>query len=480
VPLFALFFFLYGLTVPLSVLMRLPLENLRQRLAPVSDETLVFEAVGLYFLALLGFVVGYSLPFGRRAAQLLPMMPSSLSEQALQKAAFVYLAAGIALYSVYLSRSGGLLVFLRSSYIEKYERQFGQGPLVYGIVLVEVSLLLMCYSGLQKGHRFTKVAAFLCVAAYLAFASLVGTRSLIAPLCLGVTIVYHRTRRRLTPAFLVLAFLLGYLGAALITAFRQQEGPVSDRVERLVSEFGIDQLMPGQAEFVAGFTATMDILEYARNESGNWSYGRTYLLGAAHIVPRYLYPNRGMLLSDWYVWRFYPGIARTYGGLGFSPVAEAYLNFGWFGPPAVFVLVGIVLAGLEAYVARQGSSPSVTLVYAGMAWYLCYFQRLDFELFLKGSVACLVPYMAAVFYAGSKPASKPPIRRPGGVIPHLQRAGGSAPAVRHSRAAAAVDATCAVSGVKVNSLVRLPSLKLELARSQTRLTEPQACCDLLP
>ena len=107
---------------------------------------------------------------------------------------------------------------------------------------------------------------------------------------------------------------------------------------------------------------TMDLVPNDRE----YEYGKTYAFAALTILPnifgtsRHPSVERGTA-SDWLVRTVSYNTASQGGGLGFSFLAEAYLNFGWAGPPLVMLLLGFGLAAVECFAARSASPAATSL-----------------------------------------------------------------------------------------------------------------------
>jgi len=78
------------------------------------------------------------------------------------------------------------------------------------------------------------------------------------------------------------------------------------------------------------------------NERSSFYYGKTYLDGFTYWIPRFVWPQRSMGPAEEFAkqhmkdWK--PGM-----GLGYSPIAEAYSNFGILGAFFHFLLYSIVI-----------------------------------------------------------------------------------------------------------------------------------------
>ena len=61
----------------------------------------------------------------------------------------------------------------------------------------------------------------------------------------------------------------------------------------------------------------------------DWLKGGSYLDAVGVLVPRAVWPGRPRPLGERYVAEFYTDYWRRGGGFGFTPVGEAYWNWGW-------------------------------------------------------------------------------------------------------------------------------------------------------
>jgi hypothetical protein len=97
--------------------------------------------------------------------------------------------------------------------------------------------------------------------------------------------------------------------------------------------------------------------------------GRTYLAAATRVLP-----NLGLTRADddwrdadelspdlWITYTVAPWTFAAYGGLGYSAIAEPYLNFGALGIAAYFLALGIALGRLEVRLAQAPSRRTIAL-----------------------------------------------------------------------------------------------------------------------
>ena len=105
------------------------------------------------------------------------------------------------------------------------------------------------------------------------------------------------------------------------------------------------------------FVYPMQTLAYVIDDKWDLRYGYTYFVLPFQIaIPRYFYPNKPDDLGKEFV-------SETFGegsqGYAYTPVTEAYLNFGVLGPLFVFVLFALFLSQL----VRKFNEYSISFVY---------------------------------------------------------------------------------------------------------------------
>jgi hypothetical protein len=92
-------------------------------------------------------------------------------------------------------------------------------------------------------------------------------------------------------------------------------------------------------------------------------------------------------------------------GFGGSFIAQAYVNFGWFGGPALLAVIGFLLAKLVLWARRSGRPPEMALLASFTAMFLIY-ARADAAILRQVLWYAVLPYAAAWMAAGLRgPAS---------------------------------------------------------------------------
>jgi oligosaccharide repeat unit polymerase len=98
-------------------------------------------------------------------------------------------------------------------------------------------------------------------------------------------------------------------------------------------------------------------------------------------------------LSNWLVQMVDPTTAGSGGGYGFSFIAEAYLNFGWFGAAVVLGLMGFLFGRLVLWASRS-SDPAKLAMVASFTGLVLLFARGESNLVVRALLwYALMPYL---------------------------------------------------------------------------------------
>jgi len=142
-----------------------------------------------------------------------------------------------------------------------------------------------------------------------------------------------------------------------------------------------------------------------------YDLGASYYYSLLSVVPNFfwkLHPSvaRGSP-SIWLVKTVEPDIAEKGGGLGFSYLAEAYLNFGWWGAPIFLFIFGYAVCWFTDWSEFSGD-PSRIAMAASFFASLLTFARADSQSVVRPFIwYALLPYvMVKLFEAFTKPASR--------------------------------------------------------------------------
>jgi hypothetical protein len=206
------------------------------------------------------------------------------------------------------------------------------------------------------------------------------------------------------------ALLLAALVLAAIPAARA----VRDQGLRQRSFRGTtERLQPldGVVEMGGSLRALVHTLVYTESEPRRW--GLTYWRSLATIWPnlsRRWTPGRYLRLDElppnhWLTSQAEPAMYRNYGGLGFSAVAEPYMNFGVAGVVVYFAALGAVLGRAAGFAAGR---PLPLALWAMVLGPLLWTTRNSFEIFFRPAAWGLATALVAHWLADVLPRAARP------------------------------------------------------------------------
>ncbi|HEU4880560.1 MAG TPA: O-antigen polymerase, partial [Gemmatimonadaceae bacterium] len=302
----------------------------------------------------------------------------------LPAAATVVAIVGLLAVASWVVRVGGIAQLTSVSYGNRYLLAQGQGIALSGMQWMSVGAFTLYMCALRSPRsRGLRVMVFSIVSLLFAWTMLIGSRGAFVQGLMGLAVIRQTSDRPLST--MRLAFLGG-----IVTLAAMVYGAVGRSVSvdnlRAVSAAPLIALNPANAEFGSGIGTIADMMQSVPNEEP-YRWGSTYVTEFAVLVPRVLWPDRPLSLSEWYAARFYPEVWSEGGAFSFSPVAEAYLNFGLAGVICVFGLIGALLAAAERRLSTYRALPPWTaVVYATIVPMMLLFSRMYVMAVIKAVV----------------------------------------------------------------------------------------------
>ncbi|SHF72125.1 oligosaccharide repeat unit polymerase [Caldanaerobius fijiensis DSM 17918] len=166
----------------------------------------------------------------------------------------------------------------------------------------------------------------------------------------------------------------------LISPIMNNEMKIQDGITWITEHININWFLPGENEFAGPYFTLL----YSIENRSKLLYGSSYVNSIANILPRSLYPGPkpptiaqdfALFIHNSYMSNF-PFVI----GWGYSPVAEAYNNFGLFGIFIIFIIYGLILSFIRVF-KRKGLFG--ILIYSMILPELMNFNRIDFSSILQ-------------------------------------------------------------------------------------------------
>ncbi len=277
-----------------------------------------------------------------------------------------------------------LLLFLKSSaqtvmsmgYMGLYQTDKTSGLASIPRVLSVFVVPGICF--ILVGSRRIRINRWICVIVatiYVLGNLMVGNRGEATMLFAAFGWLWHRTikplpgKRMVVASLILVLVVLPFVGATRTLSGRERFSPQA-MIERCMSKenLGLQIISEmGSSLRIVGYA-----LEYVPSERP-LDYGKEYASSLWTIIPG-AYWSSEQTYSTWLVWRVAPSFAAMGGGLGFSLIAEAYMNFGWPGVFIVLWILGYAIVRLAIW-AEKDDDPARLAVMASVLAFLLVYPR---------------------------------------------------------------------------------------------------------
>ena len=302
------------------------------------------------------------------------------------------MAVGIAAGAHFVFNVVGFKTLRSATYGGRYVLMEGHGLLIGCISLIGLGGLI-CYAYfLQRNRPLASMGGLLCAGIALGlWTFLTGSRSPLIQFLIAGIVVRQIARK---PISLKALAVFGTVLMAAAIFFEMSGRTFSFRAITSLQKDAISRINPANSELGAPMQTLADILQSVPGTEP-YKFGATYFEIPAILVPKVFWPDRPQGAGNWYASRFYTSYWESGGGYAFSPIAEAYLNFGPLGIVISFFGIGVVLGALERKLIHHcGLSLWVTIAYAVTVPYILMFFRLDAATLVKSlGVAVLGPLL---------------------------------------------------------------------------------------
>jgi oligosaccharide repeat unit polymerase len=344
--------------------------------SPRMTQTLYLVMVCLAWMHLGGLLAALAWPPLDRPGGEMPVVTAPTTARNLRQLGWLFLAVAF-VPTVYITTKAFAIVVARGS-MGFYQQQAAVGvsalPDLVSQLIVPGGLFLL--AGAERRTLHVRVASAALITYSLAWFFL-GARSSGAMVLCAYVWLWSRTVRPIRGRLLAIGgAIVMVVVFPLVRVFRGLTGEdrwnpalVAERYSQIdnpavaiVTEFGYSMVTVAH---------TVELVPAERAHG----LGEGYAYGALSVVPNFfwdIHPTiaRG-LACKWLVERVEPLTAATGGGIGYSCIAEAYLEFGWYGAPLVMAVIGFGAAAAALWARRSGDPARL----AAMATFLAFFLR---------------------------------------------------------------------------------------------------------
>jgi oligosaccharide repeat unit polymerase len=359
---------LYSLMLPLNYLITLHVPTVDIRVPGIAMLPM-YQYLMICTIGLIGLLLGYYLPLGKRYSSILPVW--TVSNRELKIAAIVLMAYGLFSFATNIAAYGGLANYIAVGYgpqryvIQREALHFGSGMEIIGIA----SIILMYVSFVEKKKiRFALLVSVIIIIAYISL--LIGQRRYIVYLLFMAFVVVNYRFIRIKLRWMLITLLLAYAFLFVYPHTRKLWSQVGF-TEGVVATYNIavenpELLLPfASGEFIP---PSKVILEVLTDDSFQFHYGASYISGLIRVIPRIgsVMPEVLQRLSDWRMKTYYPGLYERGVNFIFFIVGEGYVNFGYWGAFLHMFIYGLIARMLYSYFRKNQMNSLSLLVYAAV------------------------------------------------------------------------------------------------------------------
>ncbi len=309
--------------------------------------------------------------------------------------------------AVYVLRASFQRV-LAGGYLALYQGEQAVGvqgaPQILADFLVPATLFLLAGS---KGSPLAVLVSAAVVLANAGCQLFLGYRYYAAMPVVAYLWVWHLAVRPVPKLLLAgaAAVLLGVV-FPLVAATREVRGDSRLSVEYLSQAFS--RLEAPAVDLVSEMGGTLRTVAHTRElvpEVRDFDRGMVYAYGALTVIPNLFWEVHPSVAagvpSHWLIWAVDPQTAADGGSLGYSFIAEAYLNFGWLGTPLVTALIGLLYGRFALWGLRTGKHAAANLALVGtFCSFFTFYAREDIPVACRSLLwYSLGPYCLAYLFA---------------------------------------------------------------------------------
>jgi len=269
-------------------------------------------------------------------------------------------AFGVGLYFLQFGQEGGYFAALVMGRGDRFELDATGLSYPY-LAFVVPGIASMCYGSEVRKSNAERVICYGLVAVWCTLVLLQGDRRLVLQAIFTVIAVLSVLRpaalklKVQTWILIVVAYFLFSIFAyarPLIAAVAASRETPAGAVSELIDSWSTDWILPEHTELAGPYLSLLS----AVSSSTEHLYGSSYYESLPAVLPKFLYPGqKPPILSSEFASQMHRGIGPA-SGWGYSPVAEAFVNFGVAGVVLIFVLwtIFFLVVGEMRYRSASG------------------------------------------------------------------------------------------------------------------------------
>jgi len=226
----------------------------------------------------------------------------------------------------------------------------------------------------------------------------VGSRAGAVASLVALAWLYERSIRQLPRAFILTASTVLLATLPVIAEIRNTPGALGDPVQVLSLALTYNSPFLAVLREMGGTIITVLHTISLFPSIRPFDLGTSYAYAISTLIPNVgwqVHPAIAHgLLADWLIRTVDPTIARVGGGLGYSFLAEAFANFGWYGLAPIIGSIGYLLTRLFSWGTSDDDPAKLAFTATFLASFLV-FARGESATVVRGLAwYALIPYLA--------------------------------------------------------------------------------------
>ncbi len=283
-----------------------------------------------------------------------------------------------------------------SLYLQESATSFTAAPKILADFLVPASLFLLAGSKEKpKGRLVSGTMIFI----YVMTNFFLGQRNQAVMPLVSFAWIWHRLIHPIPKTFLLgMSSLITFVIFPLVAITRNTAGQNRLSITVLLEAFSsIDNPFIASISEMGGTMLTIAYTIQLVPSNRNYQMGTDYLYALLTLIPNVfgkLHPTIARGLDEkWLTEEISPYLASIGGSVGFSFIAEAYLNFGWVGTPIALGVIGFFFVNLILWAVRYNDPAKMAMLASFISFFLFY-TRSESALVVRPLVwYSLIPYL---------------------------------------------------------------------------------------
>ena len=251
----------------------------------------------------------------------------------------------------------------------------------------------------SRGKLFNLIMAMLLIGSYTAVRLFLGSRAWAAMPVIVFAFIWHRAIFKIPKILLfsggmLLLFLIFPLVGEIRNIPGQQRLSFPILAEIFISlENPVISILSEMGGSIKTVAYTLELVPEVRS----YDFGVGYLNAVFTVVPNLFWSIHPAIArgtaGEWLMKTIDPLTAYLGGSMGYSFIAESYLNFGWIGSPLLLFGLGIAYAKLVFW-AQEADDPARMAMLASFLSFVLFFPRSESALVVRPLIwYAFVPYL---------------------------------------------------------------------------------------